>query len=139
MSTAAGRPPHDHAPAALGSGTARTAARPTRSTRWATSTSFYNNGAVDKRTHNLVNQITGRFGATPVYDANGNLTDNGLTFKAVYDFRNRLIEVQASGQHLAGGVQLRRAEPPHPQDHLRHRRHDGALATCVTSTTARGG
>ena len=47
-----------------------------------------------------MNQITGRFGATPVYDANGNLTDNGLTFKAVYDFRNRLVEVKRQDNTL---------------------------------------
>ena len=62
---------------------------------------FYNDGTDDDRSHNAVNEITGRTigGQTknPTWDNTGDLTDDGENYKYVYDFRNRLVQAKRRG------------------------------------------
>jgi RHS repeat-associated protein len=64
---------------------------------------FYNNGVDDQRTHNNVNEITGRtVGGTaknPSWDNTGCLSDDGENYKYVYDFRNRLVQAKRRGDN----------------------------------------
>ena len=55
---------------------------------------YYNNGMVDTReAQRRQSDHPAPTGVAMSYDDNGNLIDNSLTFKAVYDFRNRLVQV----------------------------------------------
>ena len=64
---------------------------------------FYNDGTDDDRSHNAVNEITGRTigGQTknPTWDNTGCLTDDGENYKYVYDFRNRLVQAKRRGDN----------------------------------------
>ena len=60
---------------------------------------FYNDGADDDRSHNDVNEITARTAGNPSHDNTGNLTDDGVNYKYVYDFRNRLVQAKRRGNN----------------------------------------
>ncbi len=53
-------------------------------------------------TANNLNQYTAVGGATPAYDDNGNLTDDGSTYKFEYDAENRLTKSKTSGGSTIG-------------------------------------